>query len=126
MPRLSTAALLAAQLLFAPAWLVHGQADKAEEVDRANVCMLEDRVQARPGLPEVYNGKIYYLCCPMCKKMFEKDPEKYSKARDPVSGELVDKATAPVLAYKGQAYFFASENNRAEFSRDPARYTPTK
>jgi len=26
-----------------------------------------------------YNGKIYNLCCPMCKKDFKKDPEKYSK-----------------------------------------------
>ena len=26
-----------------------------------------------------YNGKIYNLCCPMCKKDFAKDPEKYSR-----------------------------------------------
>ncbi len=26
-----------------------------------------------------YNGKIYNLCCPMCKKDFSKDPEKYRK-----------------------------------------------
>lgn len=26
-----------------------------------------------------YNGKIYNLCCDMCKKDFLKNPEKYSK-----------------------------------------------
>jgi len=26
-----------------------------------------------------YQGKIYNLCCPMCVKDFENDPEKYSK-----------------------------------------------
>ena len=33
-----------------------------------------------------YNGKIYNLCCPMCKKNFAKDPKKYSKiAEDEVA-----------------------------------------
>lgn len=26
-----------------------------------------------------YNGKIYNLCCPMCKATFMSNPEKYSK-----------------------------------------------
>ncbi len=26
-----------------------------------------------------YKGKVYNLCCPMCKKDFNKDPEKYIK-----------------------------------------------
>ncbi len=25
----------------------------------------------------VYKGKTYYFCCPMCKPMFDKNPEKY-------------------------------------------------
>ena len=25
----------------------------------------------------VYKGKVYNLCCPMCVKDFENDPEKY-------------------------------------------------
>ena len=33
-----------------------------------------------------YNGKIYNLCCKMCLKDFNKDPEKYSKiAEDEVA-----------------------------------------
>lgn len=27
-----------------------------------------------------YKGKTYYFCSPMCKALFERDPEKYIKA----------------------------------------------
>jgi len=27
-----------------------------------------------------YNGKVYNLCCKMCEKDFNKDPQKYVKA----------------------------------------------
>jgi len=27
-----------------------------------------------------YQGKTYYFCAPGCRKMFEKDPEKYLKS----------------------------------------------
>lgn len=34
-----------------------------------------------------YKGKMYNLCCAMCQKDFDKDPDKYSKmAEDEVSG----------------------------------------
>ena len=29
-----------------------------------------------------YKGKVYNLCCAMCRKDFNKDPEKYSKIAD--------------------------------------------
>ena len=29
---------------------------------------------------EVYKGKTYYFCCPMCKPLFDKDPAKYISA----------------------------------------------
>ena len=29
-----------------------------------------------------HNGKIYNLCCAMCNKDFNKDPDKYSKIAD--------------------------------------------
>lgn len=31
---------------------------------------------------ETYNGKVYSLCCSMCKKDFEKDPAKYAQIMD--------------------------------------------
>ena len=35
--------------------------------------------QMGPAYKEVYNGKVYNLCCPGCKSIFESNPEKYSK-----------------------------------------------
>ncbi len=32
-----------------------------------------------PIVKHEYNGKIYNLCCKMCAKDFDKDPEKFSK-----------------------------------------------
>ena len=84
--------------------------------------MMQDQLQAQAGIPHTYQGKTYYLCCPMCVNTFDGAPERYSKAHDPVSGQVVDKATAPVLGYRGQAYFFASDESRAAFEKDPNRY----
>ena len=36
-----------------------------------------------------YNGKVYNLCCPMCKKDFDKDPEKFSKKAEEQGAEKV-------------------------------------
>ncbi|NIM50950.1 MAG: YHS domain-containing protein [Gemmatimonadales bacterium] len=27
-----------------------------------------------------YRGEAYYLCCPQCQSMFERDPERYVRA----------------------------------------------
>lgn len=32
-----------------------------------------------PAIKYEYNGKIYNLCCPSCKKDFKKDPKKFSR-----------------------------------------------
>jgi len=32
-----------------------------------------------PGVEQVYNGKIYHLCCGGCIATFNSDPAKYSK-----------------------------------------------
>jgi YHS domain-containing protein len=93
-----------------------------QEVERSKVCMMQDQVQAKAGIPHTYQGRTYYLCCPMCVNTFDGAPERYSKAHDPVSGQVVDKATAPVLGYRGRAYFFESEESRAAFAKDPDRY----
>jgi YHS domain-containing protein len=97
-----------------------------QAVERAKVCMMQDQVQAKAGIPHVYQGKTYYLCCPMCVNTFDGAPERYSKTHDPVSGKVVDKATAPVLGYRGRAYFFASDKSRAAFEKDPDRYANAK
>ena len=81
--------------------------------------MLQDTVQPRSGLPYVYNGKKYYLCCSGCLEGFRQDPQTHSHAVDPVDGKSVDKADAPAYDYKGRAYFFSSVANMTKFASDP-------
>lgn len=91
-------------------------------VDRTRVCMLQDTLQARAGLEYEHQGKKYYLCCGGCLAAFKGNAAQYSTATDPVSGATVDKATAPIYAYHGRAYFFVSEESLDTFARDPQRY----
>lgn len=97
-------------------------AAQVEPIERAKVCMLEDMVQTVPGIEHVVGGKTYYVCCQGCTQKMDAEPEKYTKAHDPVSGQTVDKSTAPVSAYKDKAYFFASQDAQAAFTKDPERY----
>lgn len=90
--------------------------------DRSKVCMIQDSVQPKSGLEYAYQGKKYYLCCGGCLAGFSGDPERHSRAKDPVSGALVDKAEAPAYAWQGRAYFFASQTNLEAFARDPDQY----
>jgi len=46
-----------------------------------------------PGVQEVYNGKIYHLCCGGCISTFESDPEKYSKIAEAQSAQKYKKWT---------------------------------
>ncbi len=40
------------------------------------VCKMEVEPATAPAKTD-YKGKTYYFCAPGCKKMFEKNPEKY-------------------------------------------------
>jgi YHS domain-containing protein len=39
-----------------------------------------------PGVEQVYNGKIYHLCCGGCIATFNSDPDKYSKIAEAQAG----------------------------------------
>ena len=90
--------------------------------DRSKVCMLQDTVQGRSGLPYVYRGKTYYLCCSGCLAAFQQSAAIYSHAIDPVDRSSVDKADAPAYAYQGHAYYFASASNLDTFAREPKKF----
>jgi YHS domain-containing protein len=47
---------------------------------RNTICPVSGDKVADSTLVEVYDGKIYHLCCPDCHKDFEKDPAKYEAA----------------------------------------------
>ncbi len=90
--------------------------------DRTRVCMLQDTLQTQAGLPYEHQGKTYYLCCGGCLAAFKAGVAQYSTAVDPVTGARVDKATAPIYAYRGHAYFFVSEETLARFAQEPQLY----
>jgi YHS domain-containing protein len=68
------------------------------------------------------NGKTYTTCCEMCKRKVQKEPRKYTQAKDSVSGQKVDKAGAFIYEVDGKAYYFASEASRKTFAEDPGRF----
>ncbi|HBO97515.1 MAG TPA: hypothetical protein DE315_00670 [Candidatus Omnitrophica bacterium] len=66
-----------------------GQPAAVEAVEVGNkICPVSKEKVGEMGeaVKYEYNGKIYNLCCPACKKDFAGDPEKYSKiAEDEVA-----------------------------------------
>ncbi|MBI4376721.1 MAG: hypothetical protein HY549_09765 [Elusimicrobia bacterium] len=94
-----------------------GNVDKKEFV-----CMMQDMVMLRKGIPLTSGGKKYWGCCEMCKVKIEAEPERYTKAVDLVSGKRVDKATAHIYALEGLVYYFESKRTRSAFAASPSRY----
>ena len=90
--------------------------------DRSRICMMQDSLQPKPGLAHEYQGKTYWLCCQMCEQSFNADPERFAHAKDPVDGAVVDKATAPVYAIGGKAFYFSSEKTLDTFAKNPTHY----
>jgi YHS domain-containing protein len=85
--------------------------------ERTRVCMVQDTVMTVPAVPLARDGKTYYGCCEMCKAKIAADPERYTKARDPVSGAVVDKATASLLSVDGRVLYFESADTRTRYTR---------
>lgn len=89
---------------------------------RDRVCMVQDTVMDTPAVPVEHEGKTYYGCCDMCKGKIKADPKQYTLATDPVSGKVVDKATAELASVNGDVYYFESAAHRNRFVEDPSKY----
>ncbi len=88
-------------------------------VEAKFVCMMNDKAFDKEQMAIEIEGKTYYGCCPMCKEMLGKDPEKRT-ATDPVSKNKVDKATAVIGADPhGMTYYFENEENFHKFASGP-------
>lgn len=98
-----------------PAALAEGLGSAVHIPERSRVCMMQDTVMAVPAIPLASGGKTYYGCCEMCKAKIAAEPVRYTLARDPVSGAVVDKATAALLSVDGQVLYFESEATRGRF-----------
>ena len=76
--------------------------------DSSQVCMVNNQFMGRPQIPIAVEGKTYFGCCEMCKKRLGTEAAART-AKDPVSGNAVDKATA-VIAKRptGEVVYFES------------------
>ena len=114
--RKSAAALLALSLLlslsaFAADEMPRGPLTK---VDPKTVCMVNEMAMGKDQIPVEVDGKTYYGCCEMCKNTLAVNAEKRA-AKDPISGKVVDKATAVIAANDaGRVFYFESEETLAK------------
>jgi len=83
--------------------------------DSSQVCMVNNQFMGREQIPVEVDGKTYFGCCEMCKGRLARDPAARS-AKDPLSGKLVDKASA-VIAKRpsGEVLYFESTDSLERF-----------
>ena len=77
------------------------------------VCMANNTYMGKKQIPVLIGGKIYYCCCKKCIDTL-KNGDTFRYAKDPYSGEKVDKATAFIVKrYKisDEVSYFASKEN---------------
>ena len=81
--------------------------------DTDQVCMINNQYMGRPQIPVDVGGVTYFGCCPACKDRLQNDPST-RVARDPVTGEDVDKAHAVIAKddHNNVLYFASADNVR--------------
>lgn len=83
------------------------------------VCMMNNKYMGTEQISVSVNGKTYYGCCAGCAASLQANTNNIRYARDPYSGEEVDKAEA-FIALKSPAtkevLYFKSEENYKRYS----------
>ncbi|RUL87982.1 hypothetical protein [Tautonia sociabilis] len=77
---------------------------------------------AQTGIPIQHDGKTYFGYCQMYSGRIAADPERFTKAKDPITGVTMDKPTAFIYGFRGRAYYFESEATRGQFGKVPQWY----
>jgi len=89
------------------------------QVKTSLVCMMNNKYMGTEQIPVPVNGKTYYGCCAGCAASLQANTNNIRYARDPYSGEEVDKAEA-FIALKSPAtkevLYFKSEENYKQYS----------
>lgn len=74
----------------------------------------------------VVNNVPVFFCCADCPARFKADPAKYltTPVKDPVNGKAFKVAgTSPKEERGGALFIFSSPQTKAEFDKNPAKYT---
>lgn len=83
--------------------------------DVSEVCMVNNQFMGRAQIPVVVEGKTYFGCCEMCKGRLAKDATARF-AKDPVSGNDVDKSSAVIAKREnGHVLYFENAQNLERF-----------
>jgi YHS domain-containing protein len=90
---------------------------KYEIVSNEKVCMVNDRYMVVKQLPVEVNGITYYGCCENCVAKIQNNVGDVRFAKDPTTGEKVDKASAIIVQNKkdGVVYYFKTKPVAEEF-----------
>jgi len=92
-----------------------GQAPGVRPVKSSEVCMVNDQVMGREQIPVKVDGKTYYGCCENCKARLRKDAAARF-AKDPLTGNKVDKALAFIVEGPGgEAMYFESSETAGRY-----------
>lgn len=79
--------------------------------------MVNDRYMGTTQIPTEVEGRTYYGCCAMCSGRLRGEPAVRS-AKDPVSGEPVDKSSAVIAATDdGKVLYFKNAQTLAAYHR---------
>lgn len=88
------------------------------KVPTNTVCFVNNKYMGdKPQIPVEVDGKTYYGCCAGCVAAL-KNSKEARYAKDPLTGEEVDKATAYIVLKPGGAgevWYFASQKNYEKY-----------
>jgi len=91
--------------------LSEAQASELKRVPTEQVCMVNDAFMGKKQIAIPVQDKIYYGCCQMCVSTLTNDAAE-RQAIDPVSGHIVDKATAVIGDLPdGRVFYFENKMN---------------
>lgn len=89
-----------------------------EKVDSNKVCMVNDKFMGIEQIPINVDGKTYYGCCKNCISKLQNNQNNVRFAKDPLTGEKVDKAEAYTASLKDRSrkiLYFKSEQNYRQY-----------
>ncbi|MES2966636.1 MAG: hypothetical protein V4668_02525 [Patescibacteria group bacterium] len=96
-------------------------AEALKIVENEKVCMVTDMFFGKKQIPVTHEGKTYYGCCQNCKKTLSEDVTA-RKATDPVTGKLIDKATAVIATREDNSVvYFESKKTFEQYQKQPIK-----
>lgn len=87
------------------------------------VCMVNNAYMGKEQIPIKVGDKIYYGCCEMCEANLKNNPE-FRSAKDPLTGELVDKADAFIVLNPNnsdQVLYFKNKDNYISYNKQQVK-----